>query len=184
MPFGTSIIRHNNYEKGYQGALVANRYGTLVNIYQEKTYDTKSAITGEHLVGYARYFPNPRAVTGEELRDEQDGFDLRLITYREIVQTKSRTASNYWLLSVLPENYVLMHADDAAARGLRDGDQVRIISTTNPEGVWDLGNGHTRPIVGRIKTTQGIRPGVIGFSLGFGHWAYGAGHCQPCADCL
>lgn len=165
--------RFQNHDKAYQGALVANRYGTLINIYQEKTYDTKSAMTGEHLVGYARYFPNPYTVTGELLHDEEDGYDLRLITYREIVQTKSRTASNYWLLSVLPENYVLMHTDDAAARGLKDGDQVRIISPTNPEGVWDLGNGHARPIVGKVKTTQGIRPGVIAFSLGFGHWAYG-----------
>ena len=28
-------------------------------------------------------------------------------------------------------------------------------------------------MAGKIKTTQGIRPGVIGFSLGYGHWAYG-----------
>jgi anaerobic selenocysteine-containing dehydrogenase len=28
-------------------------------------------------------------------------------------------------------------------------------------------------MIGKVKTTQGIRPGVIAFSLGFGHWAYG-----------
>ena len=26
---------------------------------------------------------------------------------------------------------------------------------------------------GNVRTTEGIRPGVIAFSLGFGHWAYG-----------
>lgn len=27
--------------------------------------------------------------------------------------------------------------------------------------------------MGRIRTTEGIAPGVISLSLGFGHWAYG-----------
>jgi anaerobic selenocysteine-containing dehydrogenase len=181
--------RFEAYEKGYrQGVFpetggevfgldltqVAHPFGTLLNIYQEKTYDTKSAMTGEHLTGYARYFPGPFDVQGNLLDDEAEGYDLRMITYREIVQTKSRTASNYWLLAVLPENFVLMHADDAAARGLRDGDRVRILSASNPDGIWDLGNGRTMPVVGKVKTTQGIRPGVIGFSLGFGHWSYGS----------
>lgn len=158
---------------GLDSTLVANKFGTMLNIYQEKTYDTKDAFKGEHLIGYARYFPGPFAVNGDPIEDEKDGFDLRMITYREITQTKSRTASNYWLLSVLPENFVLMHVSDANARGLQDGDQVKIVSPTNPDGVWDLTNGNLVPMIGKVKTTQGIRPGVIGFSLGFGHWAYG-----------
>ncbi len=165
--------RFEDYEKGYKGEQVAHPYGRLINIYQEKTYDTKHSMTGEHLVGYARYFPGPFDVTGQPLQDEQEGFDLRLITYREISQTKSRTASNYWLLALLPENFVLINKQDAEARGLEDGDLVRIISPTNPAGEWDLGNGERKAMIGKVKTTQGIRPGVIGFSLGFGHWAYG-----------
>lgn len=180
--------RFEAYEKGYkQGSTpvdtgevfgidltqVSHPYAAMLNIYQEKTYDTKDAFKGEHLTGYAKYFPGPYDVTGEPLDDEKDGFDLRLITYREITQTKSRTASNYWLLSVLPENFVLIHADDAAQRGLTDGDLVKIVSPTNPDGEWDLENGRKVPMAGKIKTSQGIRPGVIGFSLGYGHWAYG-----------
>jgi anaerobic selenocysteine-containing dehydrogenase len=112
-------------------------------------------------------------VTGKPLADEADGYDLRLITHREIMQTKSRTSSNYWLLALLPENSIVMNAADAQARGLRDGDAVRIISPTNPNGEWDLMNGRTVPMIGKVKTTQGMRPGVISFALGFGHWAYG-----------
>ena len=33
----------------------------------------------------------------------------------------------------------------------------------------------SRPIVGRLKVVEGLRPGVIAISLGHGHWAYGAG---------
>ncbi len=180
--------RFQAFEKGYKEGVIpepsanyfgldltvtANPFATMVNIYQEKTYDVKNAMTGEHLVGYARYFPGPYAVTGEVLNDEADGFDLRLITHREIMQTKSRTSSNYWLLALLPENAVLMNAVDAEQRGLKDGDLVRIVSPTNPSGEWDLMNGKKVPMIGKIKTTQGIRPGVISFALGFGHFAYG-----------
>ncbi len=50
---------------------------------------------------------------------------------------------------------------------------MRIISPTNPNGEWDLMNGNTVPMIGKVKVTQGIRPGVISFALGFGHFAYG-----------
>lgn len=172
--------RFQNFSGGYRetsrGKQLGNRYGKLINIYQEKTYDARNAMTGERLKGYANYVPAATGLLGDHL-DEQDtenGFDLRLITYREIAQTKSRTASNYWLLGVLPENFVLMNVADAAARGLVEGDRVRIISPTNPAGEWDLGNGSTVPMVGKVKAVQGIRPGVIAVSLGFGHWAYGS----------
>jgi len=29
-------------------------------------------------------------------------------------------------------------------------------------------------MVGRVKVLEGIRPGVVAFSLGYGHWATGA----------
>jgi tetrathionate reductase subunit A len=152
---------------------VAHPFGTLLNIYAEKTYDTRSAMTGDHLPGHAVYVPAPRSVLGEPIDDEAEGYDLRLITYREIMQTKSRTASNYWLLALRPENFLLINKADADARGFADDDLVRVTSATNPDGVWDLGNGRIVPMTGRIRTTQGIRPGVIAFSLGFGHWSYG-----------
>ncbi|XWX02465.1 molybdopterin dinucleotide binding domain-containing protein [Aggregatilineales bacterium SYSU G02658] len=172
--------RFQNYSGGYRstprGQQLGNRYGKMVNIYQEKTYDTRNSMTGERLKGYATYVPPGISLLGEPVsrQDEQNGFDLHLITYREIVQTKSRTASNYWLLGVLPENFVLMNAVDARARGLADGDVVRVISPTNLAGEWDLGNGSVVPMVGKVKVAQGIRPGVIAVSLGFGHWAYGS----------
>jgi anaerobic selenocysteine-containing dehydrogenase len=91
------------------------------------------------------------------------------------MHTKSRTAANYWLLALLPENSLLMNKKDAARRGLKDGDQVRVFSASNPDGAWDFKNGKSRPIAGRLKVVQGIRPGVVAYSLGHGHWAYGAG---------
>ena len=51
---------------------------------------------------------------------------------------------------------------------------VRMVSKTHPDGVWDLGNGQTVPMDGEVQVIEGLRPGVVGFNLGYGHWAYGA----------
>lgn len=179
--------RFQSYEKGYPGDGVrpgsfdepyivptGTKFGKMINMYLEKTAGVKHAGTGESLPGYPTFIEPGTGFDGKVIDDAPHGFDLKLITYREISSTKSRTPGNYWLRALLPENFVLMNAGDAEARGLQDGDAVKIVSATNPNGEWDFGNGHTQPMVGKVRTTQGMRPGVIGFSLGFGHWAYGA----------
>jgi tetrathionate reductase subunit A len=166
--------RFQDFDKAYPGEQVANKYGTLINLYQEKTAKTKSAITGKPLGGVAAYLPGPVDLLGRPIEDETAGYDLHLITFREIAHTKSRTASNYWLLQLLPENALVMNAADAVRLGVKDGDKVRVTSASNPEGAWDLANGTKVPMVGKVKVVQGMRPGVVGFSLGHGHWAYGA----------
>ena len=88
--------------------------------------------------------------------------------------TKSRTPGNPWLRELFPENAILLAARDARRLGFRTGDLVRVVSESNPEGVWELPNFGKKPMVGRVQVIQGIRPGVISFSLGHGHWAYGA----------
>jgi tetrathionate reductase subunit A len=180
--------RFQKYEQAYQdldlfpganGSVpLGVRYGKQVNMYLEKTAGIKHAGTGEHLAGYATYLEPATTYDGTVLRDMQDNFDLKLITYRDVRHTKSRTPGNYWLLATLPENYILMNAVDAAARRLQDGDKVRIVSPDNLSGVWDLGNDQVKDMIGKIKVVQGMRPGVISFSLSFGHWAYGARDIQ------
>ncbi|MBI2986324.1 MAG: molybdopterin-dependent oxidoreductase [Deltaproteobacteria bacterium] len=166
--------RFDDYRDGYDKGQLKNKYGTLINIYQEKTAKTKNSMTGKVFSGVATYIPAPVDSLGRLIQDEKDGFDLSLITYREISQTKSRTAANYWLLALLPENFILLNSRDAPRLGLKNGSMVRIVSATNPEGVLDLKNGKKIPMIGKVKVVEGIRPGVIAFSLGHGHWAYGA----------
>lgn len=162
--------RFQDYAKTYDGERVKNTYGKLINLYSEKAAKTKNSMTGKLFSGISRHIPL-QDVLGRPL--PEDGFDLRLITYREIMQTKERTMSNYWLLSLLPENFLLLSAKDASERGLKSGDHAKVISASNPEGVWDLKNGTKRPMIGKVKVTQGLRPGVAAFCLGFGHWACG-----------
>jgi tetrathionate reductase subunit A len=59
---------------------------------------------------------------------------------------------------VEPTNSVIVNSQDAARMGLKTGDMVRITSKTNPEGVWDLGNGETVPMDGQVQVLEGLRP--------------------------
>ncbi len=88
--------------------------------------------------------------------------------------TKSRTVSNYWLLSILPENSIFINRQDAERLKLKDGDKVLVVSPQNPDGVWEINSKEKKKMIGKVKVIEGIRPGVITFYLGFGHWAYGA----------
>ena len=164
--------RYENFEKGYKGEKVGHAYGRLVNLYQEKTATTINTMTGKPMTGYPKYFPAGLSSTGEEIVDE--GYDFNLITFKTITMAKARGISNYWTLSVVPEGYLLINTQDAVKLGVKDGDNVRISSASNPKGEYDLKNGKTHPIVGKAKVTEGIRPGVVAFPLGFGHWASGA----------
>jgi anaerobic selenocysteine-containing dehydrogenase len=166
--------RFDDFEKAYEGDLLKNKYGTLINLYQEKTAKTKNSMTGRSFPGVATHIPSPADILGRPIEDDKAGFDIQLISYREISQTKSRTVSNYWLSALLPENAILLNKRDADRLKLKDGDQVRVTSASNPEGVWDLKNGTKKPMVGKVRVIQGIRPGVAACSLGHGHWAYGA----------
>lgn len=165
--------RFQDPKKAFDGEKFANKYGQLLNIYLEKYAKSKSPMTGKKLAGVATYLPI-QDILGRELKDEAEGFEFVLTTYREISQTKSRTNGAYWLNAIQPENFVLVSASDAKRLGFTDGMKVRVVSKTNPKGEWDLGNGMTKPMVGAVKVVEGLRPGVVTFSLGRGHWANGA----------
>jgi anaerobic selenocysteine-containing dehydrogenase len=165
--------RFMDHGQAFDGDKLRGHYGNMVNLYLEKAATSKNAFTGRYHSGAPGYHPVADS-QGRPIRDEAAGYDLHLITNRIILHTKSRTITNYWLTGVLPENYILMHPRDAEVRALKDGDRVRVLSATNPAGEWDLKNGQKIPIVGRVKTSEGIRPGVIAFPVGYGMWASGA----------
>lgn len=167
--------RFQDFAKGYKDGQLANKYGKMLGIYLEKQLNTKNSMTGKPYLHYADYVPGPLDCTGNPVEDEKQGFDLTLLTYKTVTQTKSRTIGNYWLLGANPENAVEINSADAKRLNLKTGDLVKVVSASNPDGVWDLGNGQKKPMLGKVLVMEGIRPGHVAFSLGFGHWANGAG---------
>jgi anaerobic selenocysteine-containing dehydrogenase len=165
--------RFENHSKGYKGDWVAHPWHKLLNLYQEKTASTNHCGTGEPNPGCTTYLPI-RDYHGNEPDALRKGYDLHLITNRTIVHCKSRTIADAWLTPLMPENGLMINPKDLKRLGLKDRQTVKVVSATNPEGVWDLGAGNKKAMVGKIIATQTIRPGVISFVLGFGHWATGA----------
>lgn len=166
--------RFQSYAKAYKDGQLSNKYGKMVGIYFDKLVSTKHSMTGDPYVGHAHYIDGPRDCTGQMIDDRSLGFDLTIITYRHIAHTKSRTPGNYWLQAVYPENFIEIASTDAKRLGLKNDDLVKVTSATNEEGVWHLSKTWQKPMTGRVLVREGIRPGVAAFTLGHGHWAYGA----------
>lgn len=164
--------RFEAFADGYDGDYMAHKIARMFNIFVEPVAQTRHSMTGEYFSGVPRFEPVKDAL-GRVITDEE--FEFQLITFKEITGGQSRTIADYWMISdVLPENFVLINPADAARLGLSDGDRVKLVSRTNPQGVWDLQNGQQIPMVGKVKVVLGIRPGVVAVSWHYGHWAYGA----------
>jgi anaerobic selenocysteine-containing dehydrogenase len=160
-----------SYSEAWSGEQVKAKYGKLVNLYHEKPATTRNSMTGQYLKGIPTYLPIQNSV-GQELNHL--GAPLHMITNRSMLACKSRTISNYWLTDIQDENYLYLHPTDAMRLGLKDNDHAWVGSGGNPNCSWDYGPGLGKPMVGRVRTTERIRPGVVTFELGWGHWAYGA----------
>ncbi|BAW02496.1 molybdopterin oxidoreductase [Thermus thermophilus] len=167
--------RYQAFEKAFKSdGTVANAYGRQINLYLEKHAKTKNSMTGKPYWPLPRLFHPYTDALGQPIPDEAQGYELTLLTHRVITMTKSRTISNYWLLNVMPENYIAINPVDAKRLGFKDGELVKVVSASNPEGLWDFGPFGKKPMVGKLKVLPGIRPGNVAFALGYGHWAYGA----------
>lgn len=152
--------------------MLIHKFGGQLNLYCENVALTRHSFTGKRFSGIAIYEPILDAA-GNQVIDRD--MPLSLITYKDILGGQSRTLpNNYWLSSLLSENYLLINADTAKQLGLTDGERVRLISATNIEGKWPLPNRNLVEMAGKVKAVEGMAPGVVAVSWHFGHWGYGA----------
>lgn len=155
------------------GDKIPHPFKGQMNLYVEKTATTKHPYTGKRFSGIGIYEP----VKGYDDKPIvfSDEYNFYLITFKYIQGGQSRNLpNNYWLSATLPENYILMNREDAEKMKIKPFEEVKIVSPTNQEGVWDLKNGRKVEVKGKVKIVEGMRPGTIAVSWSFGHWAYGA----------
>lgn len=163
--------RFESADKAYVGEQQRYTLGSIKRFYIEEVATSRNSMSGKYFSGYAIYEETQDSM-GKKIEVEGD---LKLITHKEVFMTQSRTISNYWAeLSIQPENFVQLSRQDAQRLGVKNGDKVRVKSHSNPEGVHELGNGRQRFVEGTVKVLEGIRPGVVAVSTGYGHWAYGS----------
>ncbi len=153
------------------GRYVPRKFGGLFQLYVEDVALTRDSHSGRRFSGIAPVLP-VLAFDGSPVEDADH--PLALITYKHIAGGQSRTLADAWLGRIWPENEVLVHARTAARLGLREGDRVRLVSASNPDGVWDLANGEQVEVAGPVRPVQGIHPDVVAVSWHYGHWAYGS----------
>lgn len=166
--------RFEDFSKRHKGEKVGHPWGKMFNLYVENVAKGKHSFTGEHFSGLPLYQPVLDAA-GNPVEDPPE-YEFKLFTFKEITGGQSRTSGNYWLqYAILPENYVLVNTADARRLRLESGDEVRVSSASNPEGIWRLGNGNDKPVVGKVKVVESVKPGTLAVSWHYGHWAYGAG---------
>ena len=91
-----------------------------------------------------------------------DGYDLTLIGRRQLRSNNSWMHNSARLMKGADRCTALLHPDDAGARGLADGDQVRVVSRV---GAIEL----------PLEVSDEIRPGVVSVPHGFGHVRPGVG---------
>src|SRR3954464_9270260 len=91
-----------------------------------------------------------------------DGYDLTLIGRRQLRSNNSWMHNSARLMKGADRCTALLHPDDARARGLGAGDQVRVVSRV---GAIEL----------PLEVSDEIRPGVVSIPHGFGHVRPGVG---------
>ena len=165
--------RFEDFSKRHKGDKVGHTWGAMFSMYVENVAKGKHSFTGENFSGLPIYQVTLDSA-GNAVQDSPE-YDLKLFTYKEITGGQSRTSGDYWLqYALLPENFVMLNAQDANRLGLKSGDTVKLSSASNPEGVWRLGNGGDFVGTGKVKAVQGVAPGTTGVSWHYGHWAYGS----------
>jgi len=91
-----------------------------------------------------------------------DGYDLTLIGRRQLRSNNSWMHNSARLMKGADRCTALLHPDDAAARGLGDGDRIRVVSRVGAIEV-------------PLQVSDEMRPGVVSVPHGFGHARAGVG---------
>ncbi|HUU81747.1 MAG TPA: molybdopterin-dependent oxidoreductase [Acidobacteriota bacterium] len=152
--------RFENYNQAYKGPYTRHSYKGPCKFYSEELAVSRDSMTGEH------YDPLPlyealRDCLGRPLDLNISKYPYYINTYKPVYHAQARTAVSSWLMGVTPEECVQVNASDAKRHGIKNGDEVRIYSESNPEGVK-----------GKALVTEAIRPGLICVPHSLGHWQY------------
>ncbi|RMD48439.1 MAG: molybdopterin oxidoreductase, partial [Candidatus Thermofonsia bacterium] len=94
-------------DAAYKGDKMHHQWKGQWNLYVEKVAKGKNSMNGENFSGLPKVEPVLDAA-GNEVKD--DGYDLKLITYKEVTGGQSRTHGAYWTTAVLPENFIAINS--------------------------------------------------------------------------
>eukprot|EP01022_Parablepharisma_sp_SALTPOND_P014790 TRINITY_DN2051_c0_g1_i1.p1 TRINITY_DN2051_c0_g1~~TRINITY_DN2051_c0_g1_i1.p1 ORF type:complete len:1642 (-),score=446.74 TRINITY_DN2051_c0_g1_i1:4346-9271(-) len=149
-----------SYESVFEKDVFTKGLGRYA-LYNETMAATVNTLTGERFSGLPQFVP-PRFSNGGEVGRVDADYPFTVVTYKMSEHTQSRSLWFSIGMQIAPTNFVQMHEADADTLGVKDGDEVRLVSVSNPEGVQ-----------GRVQRTKLVRPGCVGVSFHFGHSQFG-----------
>ncbi|KJS81270.1 MAG: molybdopterin oxidoreductase [Peptococcaceae bacterium BICA1-8] len=143
---------------GYEGEYIKYKFGAQAIFHDENTAKTKNSYDGSLFDGLPK-MEEISFYSGQKVVDAD--YPLQLINWKASHIGTHRNISNTWLREINAENSLWMNPKDANARGIKDGDKVKV-SSPNYE------------VEALVTVTSGIKPGVVGCSFNYGHFAYGS----------
>ena len=121
------------YEDAFDGEMF--KYGLKnVAIYNERMASMKNSLTGESFPGIPTYI-GAYDSAGKSLEQEDKAYPFYVISYKTSLLTQSRSLWYAYSMELFPENFIIMHVDDAKKLGLKSMDMVRLTARNSPEGV-------------------------------------------------
>ncbi|GAB6155912.1 molybdopterin-dependent oxidoreductase [Desulfosporosinus burensis] len=159
------LNRGGRFEKQgneYDGLYLKYKLGAEVNFYAEKVAKGKHSFTGQPFDGLPR-IEEITYYNGQKV--EKGDYPLIFINWKARHIGQHRNISDAWLREIEAENYVWINPLDASKRGISSGDPIKIIT-------------QDFKAEGKALVTNGIKPGVVGCSYNYGHFAYGASSVQ------
>ena len=144
----------------YSGDFMKAQFKNLLHFWVDRLATTRDSMTGQFYDALPGVLPVRDAMDREV--PEDPSFPFAIATYKDSYHGQARTVQNSWLRAIKPENFIEMNRADASTLGILDGETIRMVGRT---GI---------AVTGKVKLTEGVRPGVLAISHHYGHWASGA----------
>ncbi|WP_231633190.1 molybdopterin-dependent oxidoreductase [Numidum massiliense] len=141
----------------YVGEKLKYQFAGQADFYDEKVAGQKHSFSGEYYSG----IPLVEQIKMYDGDAYESKYPLIMTNWKARHVGTHRNISSAWLREIRSANPVWMNPRDAKQRGLKNGDGIEIKSDSFTAK-------------GEVMVTEGIRPGVIGCSYNFGHFAYGS----------
>lgn len=148
------------YEDGFKGDFFKKGI-THVHVYNEELGTTRNSLTGKRFSGVPGYVVQADS-SGEPIDKVDESYPFTIVTYKSRLHTQSRSLWSKLAMEVQSENYVEINTKDAISLNLKKGDRVKVVSRSNPNGIF-----------GAVTPTELVRPGCVAVTFHFGHTQFG-----------
>jgi tetrathionate reductase subunit A len=150
--------RFEDYEKNYEGDNLKNKFGKVINIYNEKLATTINSMTGKYYPGTATWQP-PTFADGRTIDQVYPAkeWPFMVVSYKPRYRTGGYLSNVSVLKGIQDTNTIEINLEDAAELGISTGDKVKLVTPTGEAE-------------GTAKVRRGVGKGSIAIEYGYGHW--------------